>query len=151
MSASFFIADWKNHINLGKYYTRKENKQKVRPIWSYFFYKKIQEVSEMASVAKFKLNEAPRLLTHCSRTQKTPGSHIHQERTFYSDLLGSKERNCNGESVLCTGRIETKKYRCIYSGIALNRKRFVCFCIPKHFQDIRLYCRHFFCLIKHQF
>ena len=35
----------------------------------------------MASVAKFKLNEAPRLLTHCSRTQKTPGSHIHQERT----------------------------------------------------------------------
>lgn len=35
----------------------------------------------MASVAKFKLNEAPRLLTHCSRTQKMPGSHIHQERT----------------------------------------------------------------------
>lgn len=35
----------------------------------------------MASVAKFRLNEAPRLLTHCSRTQKTPGSHIHKERT----------------------------------------------------------------------
>lgn len=35
----------------------------------------------MASVAKFKENEAPRLLSHCSRTQKNPGSHIHQERT----------------------------------------------------------------------
>lgn len=35
----------------------------------------------MASVAKFKLNDAPRLLTHCSRTQKNPGSHIHQDRT----------------------------------------------------------------------
>ena len=35
----------------------------------------------MASVAKFKLNEAPRLLAHCSRSQKNAGSHIHQYRS----------------------------------------------------------------------
>lgn len=35
----------------------------------------------MASVAKFKLNEAPRLLAHCSRSQKNSGAHIHQYRT----------------------------------------------------------------------
>lgn len=35
----------------------------------------------MASVAKFKINEAPRLLAHCSRTQKNHGSHIHDYRT----------------------------------------------------------------------
>lgn len=52
---------------------------------------------------------------------------------------------------LCIGRIEAKKYRCICSGIALNRKRFVCFCIPKHFQDIRPRGRHLFCLFKKYF
>ena len=35
----------------------------------------------MASVAKFKIKEAPRLLAHCSRTQKNIGTHIHQDRT----------------------------------------------------------------------
>ena len=35
----------------------------------------------MASVAKFRMNEAPRLLAHCSRTQKNSGSHIHKDRT----------------------------------------------------------------------
>lgn len=35
----------------------------------------------MASVAKFKLNEAPRLLAHCSRSQKSHGEHIHADRT----------------------------------------------------------------------
>lgn len=35
----------------------------------------------MASVAKFKMKEAPRLLAHCSRTQKNIGTHIHQDRT----------------------------------------------------------------------
>lgn len=35
----------------------------------------------MASVAKFKMNEAPRLLAHCSRSQKNSGSHIHRDRT----------------------------------------------------------------------
>lgn len=35
----------------------------------------------MASVAKFRMNEAPRLLAHCSRTQKNSGSHIHKART----------------------------------------------------------------------
>lgn len=35
----------------------------------------------MASVAKFKLNDAPRLLSHCSRSQKMHGEHIHAERT----------------------------------------------------------------------
>lgn len=35
----------------------------------------------MASVAKFRLNEAPRLLSHCSRSQKSVGTHIHKYRT----------------------------------------------------------------------
>ena len=36
----------------------------------------------MASVEKFKMNEAPRLLSHCSRTQRSPGEHIHKDRTY---------------------------------------------------------------------
>lgn len=35
----------------------------------------------MASVAKFRLVDAPRLLSHCNRTQRNPGQHIHKERT----------------------------------------------------------------------
>lgn len=35
----------------------------------------------MASVAKFRLTDTPRLLAHCSRTQKNQGSHIDKNRT----------------------------------------------------------------------
>lgn len=50
----------------------------------------------MASVAKFKLNDTPRLLSHCSRTQKNQGSHIHKERTNLNfNLAEEKHPECS--------------------------------------------------------
>ena len=54
----------------------------------------------MASVAKFRMNEAPRLLAHCSRTQKNSGSHIHKDRTelnfnmAYGQHTGLSDYDC---------------------------------------------------------
>lgn len=35
----------------------------------------------MANVKKFTMKDTPRLLSHCSRTQQSPGTHIHKDRT----------------------------------------------------------------------
>lgn len=47
----------------------------------------------MASVAKFKMNEAPRLLAHCSRSQKNSGSHIHKDRSQMNFNMAN-DRHC---------------------------------------------------------
>lgn len=43
----------------------------------------------MASVEKFKLKDAPRLLSHCNRTQKNQGSHIDKNRSYLNFDLAS--------------------------------------------------------------
>lgn len=43
----------------------------------------------MANVEKFVLNETGRLLSHCARTQKNPGSHIDEARTCLNYNLAS--------------------------------------------------------------
>lgn len=43
----------------------------------------------MANVQKFRLKDSPRLLSHCARTMKVPGSHIHQERTVMNFNLAA--------------------------------------------------------------
>ncbi len=45
----------------------------------------------MASVEKFKLKDAPRLLSHCNRSQKNQGSHIDKSRSYLNfDLAAGR-------------------------------------------------------------
>lgn len=65
----------------------------------------------MASVAKFRLNDAPRLLSHCSRTQKNHGSHIDDERTPLNFNMAAEKHPGMSDYQFAKNRVHDKNVK----------------------------------------